>query len=321
MAEKLSGTDNVMEDVSQVEKAEAQHIKQDEKLSRMASIRQSPMAVAWCCYMLFTCIMWGYDGLAGAIVLSTPRWRQDYGYLYDGDYVVSANWQLGFTAASLVGLIVGGFLTGIFSRLVGNPACIGAAYMLTIGGVFAQWYSPGDMPLFFAGKLLTGIPLGIFLTIAPTYASDVAPPALRGAMIAAVNWSIVIGQLLAYGVQREVQGIDNSNAYRIMYAVQWGFAGVGLGFLPFLPDSPFRLLARGKDDAARKSIARLYGQETVDLKYAEIQALLTAETNAAKEAGSFKDCFNAQNRLRTMIALSVFFFQANSGVSWVVGYM
>lgn len=61
-----------------------------------------------------------------------------------------------------------------------------AAYILTTGGVFLQWYSPGHLPMLFGGKLLTGIPLGIFLTTAPTYCSEVAP-ALRGAMIAAVN--------------------------------------------------------------------------------------------------------------------------------------
>ncbi|KAL4879269.1 hypothetical protein BJY04DRAFT_220388 [Aspergillus karnatakaensis] len=31
------------------------------------SVREAPMAVACCCYMLFTCIMWGYDGLAAAV--------------------------------------------------------------------------------------------------------------------------------------------------------------------------------------------------------------------------------------------------------------
>jgi Sugar (and other) transporter len=40
-----------------------------------------------------------------------------------------------------------------------------------------------------------------------------------------------------------------------------------------------------------------------------------------KEAGSYKDCFSSENRLRTLIALSVFFFQASSGISWVAGYM
>ena len=265
--------------------------------------------------------MWGYDGLAGAIVLSIPKWRQDYGYLYEGQYVVSANWQLGFTTASLVGLGLGGIATGIISRAWGQRVCILGAYFLTIGGVFCQWFSPGDMPLFFAGKLLTGIPLGIFLTIAPTYCSEVAPAKLRGAMISAVNFSIVIGQLLGYGVMRETQAIPSSKSYQIMYAVQWGFAAVGLVFLPFVPESPFRLMARGNTDEAAKSITQIYGAEHVSTKVEEINAIMTREAAAAKEAGSYRDCFNKTNRLRTLIVLSVFFFQANSGVSWVVGYM
>ena len=45
--------------------------------------------------MFFICIMWGFDGLAGGVVVSIAEFRQDYGTAYDGDYVVDANWQLG----------------------------------------------------------------------------------------------------------------------------------------------------------------------------------------------------------------------------------
>ncbi|PSN69430.1 general substrate transporter [Corynespora cassiicola Philippines] len=297
-------------------------VKVDEKISAWQSIKKFPMAVAWCCYMLFICIMWGYDGLAGSIVLSIPRFRQDYGYLYNGQYVVSADWQLGFTSASLVGLMFGGAVTGYMTERFGQKICITAAYALTIGGVFAQWYSPGDMPLFFGGKLLTGIPLGVFLTVAPIYTSEVAPPALRGAMVAAVNFSIVIGQLIGYGVMREVQSIDGPNSYRIMYAVQWGFAGVGLALIFFLPESPIRLVARGKEDQARESIRKLYTAEVdLETKMAEIKAVLSHDAEQQNQSGSYRECFNSKNRLRTAIALSVFFFQASSGVAWVVGYM
>ncbi|KAH7112489.1 general substrate transporter [Dendryphion nanum] len=297
-----------------------QHVKVDEKLTAFQSIKAFPVATAWCCYMLFICIMWGYDGLAGAIVLSIPRFRQDYGYPYNGDYVVSANWQLGFTSASLFGLIFGGAATGYLSERWGQKICVSVAYVLTIAGVFAQWFSPGDLPLFFAGKLLTGIPLGVFLTVAPIYTSEVAPPALRGAMVAAVNFSIVVGQLIGYGVMREVQAIDGPNSYRIMYATQWGFAAIGIALIGFLPESPIRLVARGKEELARSSILKLYPSGTdVEEKLAEIKAVLFH--NNQERAGTYKECFNAKNRLRTTIALSVFFFQASSGVGWVVGYM
>jgi hypothetical protein len=106
-----------------------------------------------------------------------------------------------------------------------------------------------------------------------------------------------------------------------MYAVQWGFAGVAMAIMPFWPESPFRLASRGKLDAAKKSITKLYPNIDADVKLQEIQDALNTDAEASAQSGSFKDCFNSKNRLRTLIACSVFFIQANSGVGWVVGYM
>lgn len=54
-------------------------------------------------YMFFICIMFGYDALAGSVVISIAEFRKDFGYLFEGTYVVDANWQLGFQAAFFVG--------------------------------------------------------------------------------------------------------------------------------------------------------------------------------------------------------------------------
>ncbi len=48
--------------------------------------------------------MFGYDSLAGSAVISLPAFRETFGRPYDGDYVVDANWQLGFQAATLGGM-------------------------------------------------------------------------------------------------------------------------------------------------------------------------------------------------------------------------
>ncbi|KAH8655853.1 putative sugar transporter [Xylariales sp. PMI_506] len=281
--------------------------------------KKNPLALFSCFYMLYTCIMYGYDGLASGVVLSLNQFREDYGYYYEGLWIIPAQWQVAFTAGSLVGMLIGGFSTGILSRYFQHRACIGLAYILTITGVFLQYYSLGSLPMLFGGKILTGIPLGVFLTIAPVYCSEVAPPKLRGMMIAAVNWSQVVGQLLAYGVMENTQLLTTNMSYRTMFAVQWGFAAVGIIGLPFVPESPYQLLARSKVEAARNSIKRLYPSIDADTKLHEIENVI--EQNQLAQKGSYKECFNKKNRLRTLIAMSVLFFQANSGVAWVLGYM
>lgn len=35
------------------------------------AIRRNPKALLWCAYSLFTCIMWGYDGLASSVCVSS----------------------------------------------------------------------------------------------------------------------------------------------------------------------------------------------------------------------------------------------------------
>jgi MFS family permease len=85
-----------------------------------------------------------------------------------------------------------------------------------------QYYShtPAE---FFGAKILTGIPLGCFTTIAPTYASEIAPLAIRGALTAGMNFSIVLGQLIGFGVMRETTlgQYTGPMSYRILFAVQW----------------------------------------------------------------------------------------------------
>jgi hypothetical protein len=68
-------------------------------------------------YMFFLCITWGYDGLAGAIVISIAQFRRDYGTPYNGDWVIDANWQLGFQAATSFGMLYD-LLPGLSPSLV-----------------------------------------------------------------------------------------------------------------------------------------------------------------------------------------------------------
>lgn len=201
------------------------------------------------------------------------------------------------------------------------------SYAFTIIGVFLQWFSAasstkhGNMPMLFGGKVLTGIPLGVFITIAPTYCAEIAPLPLRGAVTSAVNWSIVFGQCLAYVVIHQTQNLPSANSYRILFAVQWIFAAIGLGVLFFFPESPYFLVAQGRIEKAKENARRLYGRGfDVDGLISSIELLLMHEAETQKTA-SFRECFRGTNSKRTLIAMSTFFIQSICGIAWIIGYM
>ncbi|CAK7217009.1 hypothetical protein SCUCBS95973_003006 [Sporothrix curviconia] len=272
-------------------------------------------------YMLFTVVSWGYDGLCSGVVIALPQFREDYGTYYEGEYVIPAKWQLAFTAASLIGLIIGGVPATVITKKWGRRPCLWFGYALTVAGVFLQWYSRGNLPMFFGSKLITGFPLGMFITIAPTYCSEVVPLAMRGIMTAGMNWCIVLGQVIGYGVMRQTSSLPGPNSYRILFALQWGFAAVAIAILPFMPESPYFYVMTNNPEKARRNAFRLRAADfDVDGWLASIAHSLSEGRRVQSEA-SFAMCFQGRNRIRTIAAVSGFFIQQNSGVTWVLGYM
>jgi len=120
-------------------------VSNDDKLGFWGTVRQNPVAMMWCTYMLFTCVMWGYDGLAASVVIALPQFRQLYGVPFmvstymasypifyadfvQDQYVVLAKWQLAFTGGSVAGSLIGGLGAGVSTRYVGERIPLGCAF-------------------------------------------------------------------------------------------------------------------------------------------------------------------------------------------------
>lgn len=63
------------------------------------SIRRNPKTVLWCSYALLVLTLSSYDNQAGGIFLSIPQFRKDFGYAFEGNYVLYAKWQSAYTGA------------------------------------------------------------------------------------------------------------------------------------------------------------------------------------------------------------------------------
>ncbi|KAM0335576.1 hypothetical protein ACHAQA_000624 [Verticillium albo-atrum] len=313
--------DNNGQSIVVANEALARFQKRQHSMTVKEAIKENWKSLLWCGYMFFVCIMYGYDALAGSVVISIEQFRKDFGFRYGDEYVVGADWQLGFQAAFFAGLILGGFAVGPVVGRYGRKKTIAAAYIINIAGVFLQYFCTTPAQ-FLGSKLLTGFPLGTFATIAPTYASEMSPLAIRGAITGGMNLAIVLGNTIGYGVLREAGTYSGKATYRILFAVQWGFVGVSLAILPFLPESPFWYIAHDREDKAREVLAKLHDSSfDADGRIAEIRSAMHQEHEAQQTQGSFKDCFNKKNWKRTSVAMMAFVIQNFSGMGWIVGYM
>lgn len=70
-------------------------------------------------FMNIGALLWGYDAQIGGATLSVPSFRRDFGYTYNGQYVLPASWQSAFNSVSSIGGMFGGLSLGIVAERFG----------------------------------------------------------------------------------------------------------------------------------------------------------------------------------------------------------
>lgn len=262
----------------------------------------------------------GFDAQINGAVLSVASFRRDFGYIYNGEPVLPADWQVAFNTGSHIGQFFGGFLCSWIADKIGRKNSLYIGIAIVTGGIFGEIFSSANAA-FVVSKLLLGVGLGFYLTLAPLATSEISPVVLRGIATAGVNLGIAIGQLLSNAVIKAFGERTDVWAYRGPFATQLFFCVFLLIFLPFAPETPWYLARNGKREEAKKSIARLYGKNVnIDAKLATLEKTIAEEESVSAEQGGIVQCFKGTDRLRTMISTGVFFSQHFVGIVFVLGY-
>ncbi|KAI8623566.1 general substrate transporter [Xylariaceae sp. FL1651] len=268
------------------------------------SIRSNKRAVLWSMAISISIIMEGYDTALINSFFGYPTFQRKYGQYYPelGTYQLSGPWQAGLGDGQIVGLIIGAFINGWASSRFGYKKTVLVSLTVLTATLFATFFAP-SVAVLLVGQILNGIPLGVFATTGPAYASEVVPLALRGHLTVYCNLCFAIGQLIANGV---LQGlVDNPTqwSYRIPFALQWIWPIPLIIILSFAPESPWFLVKNGQYVEAEKVLRRLADKSDEEIHATLAQMTHTIELEDELQSGTtYLDCLKGVDLRRTEIA-------------------
>ncbi len=79
--------------------------QEDHEVSKWQAIKANYVNFGWCVYGIWALITIAFDGQAGGLVISIPQFRKDFGYPYDGGYVINATWQSAFSGGPVASYV------------------------------------------------------------------------------------------------------------------------------------------------------------------------------------------------------------------------
>ncbi|KAE8416035.1 general substrate transporter [Aspergillus pseudocaelatus] len=261
---------------------------------------------------------WGFDTQVNGAMVSVPAFREYYGYVYQGNPVIPANWLSAFNVISSVGQFFGGFLCSYVADRIGRKKSLAVGVVIATGGIFGETFS-SSAGAFIASKLILGFGVGFYLTLGPITCSEISPVVLRGLSSAGINLAIAVGQLASNAATK---GFGNRNdvwAFRGPFLVQILFSVILLTGSIFSPESPYYLVRQGRIDEAKHSLKALFGTETdITSALTTIQNTVNAEREASTP--SYISAFRGTDRIRTLISIGAFTCQHLAGIVFVLSF-
>jgi SP family xylose:H+ symportor-like MFS transporter len=205
----------------------------------------------------------------------------------------AANSLLGFVVSSaLIGCIIGGVIGGWVSTHIGRRRGLiiaaGFFFISALGASAPEFpFAPighggsGFMANFVFYRILGGIGVGLASMLSPMYIAEIAPPKVRGNLVAWNQFAIIFGMLVIYfvnfGISKSGSGDVwlNSIGWRYMFLSGSIPAGLFLILLFLVPETPRYLMLKGNEKGARAVLAKLVTAEEGEKEISEIRASLS----------------------------------------------
>ncbi|KAF5271845.1 hypothetical protein FQA39_LY07985 [Lamprigera yunnana] len=164
------------------------------------------------------------------------------------------------------------------------------AWILIAFGTSVEYY--------YAARFLTGIAGDVAFVSAPMYIGEIADQKIRGFLGSCIYLMMLVGILVVYSVAPFV-------SIPISSAVGCSFLIVQLLSFPFMPESPYYLLLKNKQDRARKSLQWL--RSTIDVEK-ELEEISAAVERQNTERGRPIDLLIVNSNRKALLIMTVLNF-------------
>ncbi|KAM7359478.1 facilitated trehalose transporter Tret1-like [Cochliomyia hominivorax] len=155
-------------------------------------------------------------------------------------------------------------------------------------------------------RALQGFGTGFVMTVTPMYVGEISIDAIRGATGSLQQLFIVIGVLYVYCI----------GPYVSYQALQWVCLVIPIIFFSsfiFMPESPYYLVAKGRQDEASK-VLQFLQQQSAEAVKGNLDAIENFIQETAQQKGSVMDIIKiAGNRKAFLISALLLAFQQLSG--------
>jgi len=246
-------------------------------------------------------LLFGYDTgvISGAILFIKKQ------------FSLSATMEEIVVSAVLVGAVFGAILGGALTSHFGRRKMIVLAGIIFTISAISTAFAPTVFWLI-AGRMISGLAIGIASFISPMYIGELVPAKVRGSLVAVNMLAITTGIVVAYLVDYAFSG---SEGWRYMFGLA-AIPSIGLVIgMWFLPDSPRWLVSKSKVQKAKQVLQHVRTESDVTPEITEIQKSMEKQG-----MGGIKGLLQHSLKMPLIVGLGLAIFQQITGINTVIYY-
>lgn len=253
----------------------------------------------WSITVALAGFLFGFDTavISGADQPIQTLWQTSA--LFHGAFIMSS---------ALWGTVIGALLGNIPTEHFGRKPTLIAIGVLYLVSALGSALAP-DPYTFSLMRFVGGVGVGVSSIVAPAFIAEIAPPAMRGRLVALYQFQIVFGILVAFFSNYALTEFFGLG-WRVMLGIETLPALIFLFLVLGVPESPRWLLLRKNDEAGCRRVLAITDPASVDRVVAEIRH--------ARAEFTLDSLFARPYAFPMLLAFLVAAFNQLSGINFII---